>query len=546
MKGAELFVKCLEAEGVKHVFGIPGTHVLAVYDELHKTGIKSIQVTHEQGAGFAADVYARTTKKPSVVLVTSGPGALNTVNSVAQAFVESAPLIIFATNVNKHLWGKGCYHELEHPDSQLKIFKEITKYTVRVNSANEIPKIVSDAFKKAVEGRPRPVFVEIPENVFEEETTEKAIVQVSISTPTIENEKIENFFNILEKSKNPLIIAGGGIIISSAEEELKEFSEALNIPVSTTIMGRSAIPTNHKLCVGYCGPAVALMSTIKLVMEADTIIAIGTRFDELATGFFSLKLNGKLIHIDIDETEFGKNYPCEMKIKGDAKDFLKKAIAQIKAGKFQKKFSYTPTPIQPQKSTIDEIGLVNPENLIEEIINQLADKKTILVGDAGNSSPWLLGCKSLENHRIITPSGYNSMGFSTPGALGAKLASPESEVIAISGDGSFLMTGMELLTAIKNKIDLTCVILHDGRYNILTLFQDIRFEGRYHDTLIKTFDFSEFGKIIGAETIKISSNSEIKKSVTKALSLKGVKIIEALVNPTIVPPLLSRLKQKKA
>src|SRR3989344_5001063 len=330
MKGSEIIAKELIRNGVSHIFGIPGTHNLSFYDALTKTEIKSIKTTQEQSAVFMADVYGRVSHNPGLVVVTSGPGALNTVNGVAQAYVESSPVVVLSSQINKKLWGKGCYHELKNPNVQLNIFREITKWSTRILNSNEIVGEIRKAFYKSYEGRPRPIFIEIPEDVFEEECD---YIEIDIARPKklkAKQNESDKVIELVKKSNKPLIFAGGGILISGAKGELKEFSTISKIPIVTTVMGKSAIEGSFHLNLGLGSGIIGSNRAKEYLKDADLIIAIGTRFDEIATGFFSLKLNGKLVHIDIDPTEFNKNYMEEISVVADAKMFLTQMINEIK------------------------------------------------------------------------------------------------------------------------------------------------------------------------------------------------------------------------
>jgi len=544
MKVSEAVIKMLEHKNVKYVFGIPGAHILSLYDELSRSNIKSIQVTQEQSAGFMADGYARIAHEPGIILTTAGPGVLNVINSIAQAYVESSGVFLIGANCKQNLWGRGCYHELKTPDVQINILKEITKYSGRVIEGVEVWSTMSRAFDLCYSGRPRPVYVEFPEDVFEADAGELLLFESNKGLPEISPIEVESVLELLSKSKKPLIIAGGGVVIAQAQEELINFAQKLSIPVTTTIMGKSSCPSSFSYNFGFCGPFFSNSATISKVLDADLIIALGTRFDELATGFFSLKLNGKLIHIDIDSSELNKNYKCDLSVVSDVKIFLSKINQEIdKRGVFNYKKECSPNEGNLNyKSPLTNTRFVSPEVFLDKVQKRLLGKKSIFVGDAGNSSSWLVGMEVDKDQIIVTPSGYNSMGFSVPAAIGAKLASPESKVLCICGDGSFLMTGLEVLTAIANNISIICVVLHDKRYNMLTLFQDKKYSGRYSGTLINTFNFSDFINANGGLGILINDNSEIDAALDRALSYKGVTLIEVMVDSGLVPPVLSKLK----
>ncbi len=547
LSGAKVLVKSLESQKVEYIFGLPGTHILAVYDELLNSNIKTILVAHEQGAGFMADAYGRVTRKPAVAMVTSGPWLLNIINSIAQAFVESSPVVLIGSHINQKLWGKGCYHELKHPNAQLNIFQEVTKMTRRISSANEIPSAVSDAFFQAQSDRQRPVFLEIPENVFEEHSTDEQMVYGPLmpSKKLAAEADIELALRKLKAAKTPLIIAGGGVVSARAQCELMAISEFLSIPVLTTLVGKSSCPTDFKNNLGLCSGILASDTAKEKLHNADLVLALGTRFDEVATGFFTLKLPKELIHVDIDANEFNRVYPASMSIVADTRNFLSQLLNMAGADFESLTISQT-----YQRKKIENVSLkllhsnvVNPKLLFKRLFDILADKKAIFIGDAGNGSMWLMDCTANLNHLVITPSDYNSMGFSLPGAIGAKLAAPDEVVVAICGDGSFLMTGMEFLTAVRYNIRIVCIVLHDRLYNILTFFQDLKYSARHTNTDITTFDFAKFANDVGGLGLSLESDSEIDVVLGKALSHDGPVLIDTKIDPRVLPPLLDILKK---
>jgi len=547
LNGAAILVESLKSQGVKHIFGIPGNHILGLYDALGSSSITHILATHEPSVGFMADTYGRVTREPGVAIVTAGPGALNLVNPTAQAYAESSPMVIIAAQCDMRKWGKGCYHELEHPEVQYNIFREITKWQTRITKADDICDKISEAFYQAKIGRHRPVYVEIPENIFSEEGTFTKYEKKSINTyMEVEDSTIKEIVNALLTADLPTIYAGGGVIASGASKELTELSEILDIPVATTMMGKGSIPEDHPSSLGYGTGKIGTLTASEIMDNADVMLAIGCRFDEVGTGFFTLTLPETLIHIDIDKEEIGKNHKATLAVVGDAKTILKQIISEVLQRGIRKdrgiKEKIMELRRQEQMKYKKEINLslgIHPLKIIYEIDNITDD--SIIIADAGNSALWAWEYP-VSSQLLITPAGYNSMGFAVPSAISAKLADSSKTVIGICGDGSFLMTGMELITAVRYNIDINIIVLHDKRYNILNFFQDLNYGGRYVDTTLHTFDFAKFANDVGGFGIRISDAGKIRNNLEEGFSYKGPTLFDVYINTDEQPPVLKRLK----
>ena len=550
MKGSEILVKILEEENVKHLFGIPGDHNLAVYDALKNSPIKVIVPTHEPAVGFMADVYGRITGNPGVALLIAGPGVLNTVNAVAQAYVESSPMIVIATQCDSTQWGKGLYHELKHPDAQMNIFKDITKWQTRVKKADEIPEKISKAINIAMSDRKGPTYVEIPKDIFLQESAYKRPHKTEPQLKRAEQSKVRNAVDILLKAKSPLIYAGGGAKASNASKEILKLAEWLDIPVTTTLMGKGVIPEDHPLFLGCGAGMIGNKPAVNMFLNSDAMLAIGTRFDEVGTGFFTIKVPKNLIHLDIDKGEINRNYPAKVELVGDAKTVLKQILDELSRRHINKRKGLIEKDIKKireeelaeLKEEIKEGGkLVDPLSLVSAVGNLLSKKGAVVIADAGNSLLWALEYPVSKSHSIFMPAGYNSMGFAVPGAISAKLASPSKTVLGICGDGSFLMTGMEFATAIKYNLDINVIVLHDNKYNILELFQDLHYNGRHTGTSLQTFNFADFANMLGGLGIEIKNQDEIEKKLKKGLAYKGPTLFDVYIDPKKLPPISKRL-----
>lgn len=551
MDGAKILVKSLEDQGVKHIFGIPGNHILPVYEQLEKSKIQHILGSHEPGVGFMADGYGRINRKPGVLLLTAGPGVLNAINAIAQAYVESSPVVVIGATCDTRKWGKGCYHELEHPEVQTEILKEITKWHSRIMSPDEIPEKVQIAFHEAVSDRPRPVYLEIPENIFLMEGKYKLLDKLPLKRKKAPTYKIEQIVKDLLGAENPIIYIGGGIRSSDADKEVIELSELMGIPVVTTMMAKGVISEKFKYSLGCGAGYLGTKSALKILGESDLMLAIGTRFDEVGTGFFTLPMPPKLIHIDIDSNELSRNYQPTISVCGDAKVVLGQIIQEIKRRDYKKNTEIESKIRKLKEEEIDELkkelsGInwddkVSPLLLIHELEKHLRSD-SMLFADAGNSSMWVLGYPQTSVETIITPAGYNSMGFALPSAIAAKIAFPKRESIAILGDGSFLMTGMEFVTAVRYNIAVKVIVLHDNYYNILRFFQDILFSGKYFETQLTTFDFKSFAINCGGKGFKITKNNEIRESLNKLLKTNEPTLLDVYVDEKALPSVSQRIK----
>jgi acetolactate synthase I/II/III large subunit len=555
MNGAEILVKCLEDQGVKHVFGIPGNHILGIYSALQNSKIQHILGTHEPGIGFMADGYGRITRKPGVLLLTAGPGALNAVNPIAQAYVESSPVVVIAATCDSTKWGKGLYHELEHPEVQTEIFKEITKWNARVNHPDDIPSIIQKAFEEALNGRTRPVYIEIPENIFRMPGKYKRVNHKNFKPKKAPENQIKKAVDMLLQSYNPLIYIGGGTRSSDAGKEIMRLCNLLKISVVTSYMAKGVVPETFKYSVGCGAGLLGTEAAQQEIKNMDCLIAIGTRFNEIGTGFFSLKVPENLIHIDIDPKEIGRNYKPKVGIVGDAKTVVKQLNEAISKRKKETRGKEGEAVIpalnhivkeEEYKKILKEVNettsKINPLTVIHAL-EEHANKDTMIFADAGNSSVWVLGHPQLSSETIITPAGYNSMGFALPAAIAAKLAHPKKESVAVIGDGCFLMTGMELLTAVRYKIPVKVIVLHDDSYNTLKFFQDLVYQGNHFETNLTTFNFSRFANEVGAKGFEVKEGKRLKGTMVSFLKHKGPALLDVHVDSEILP-LISRRIQK--
>ena len=539
MTGAEIFVECLKKEGVKHIFGYPGGVVLNIFDQLYDDkDIKLILTRHEQGAVHAADGYSRSTGKPGVVLVTSGPGATNTITGMATASMDSIPLVVFSGQVPTMLIGNDAFQEADI----VGISRPCTKYNFLAKDVRDLSKIIREAFYIATSGRPGPVLIDLPKDVTTN-STEFVWPKVDIRSyhPTYEGNKwmITKAAGMIAKSKKPVIIAGGGAVLSGASKELKELAEYTNVPVTMTLMGLGSFPGSHKLSLGMPGMHGTYYAN-KAIQDSDLLIAIGMRFDDRVTGKLdAFAPHAKIIHIDIDPTSIRKNVPVDSPIVGDVKHVLtslnqalkeevqeqwdqvrKSWLKQIAAWKKERPMSYTYS---------DDI--IKPQFVVEKIY-ELTKGNAIISTEVGQNQMWAAQFFKYDQPRTwLTSGGLGTMGYGFPAAIGAQIAHPNKLVIDIAGDGSIQMNIQELATAVINKLPVKVAILNNHYLGMVRQWQELFFKERYsYSNLEVTPDFVKVAEAYGAVGFRATKPSEVEPVLKEAFKIKKTVFMDFLVH----------------
>ncbi|MCF3653534.1 MAG: biosynthetic-type acetolactate synthase large subunit [Aigarchaeota archaeon] len=538
LSGAKALVKSLEDEGVEVIFGIPGGAILPVYDALHDSSIRHILVRHEQCAAHAADGYARASGRVGVCMATSGPGATNLVTGIATAYMDSSPIVAITGQVARHMIGRDAFQEADI----IGITTPITKYSFQIQSAEEVPRVVKEAFYLATEGRPAPVLIDFPVDVQREEAEMDFDAKISPHLNKVVKEphplQVKRAAEILLNAERPVILAGGGVILSNASEELRALAELLMIPVTVTLMGKGAFPENHPLYIGRIGMHGSAAAN-KLIMEADVILAVGTRFSDRSTGRFdAFARDATLIHVDIDAAEIGKNIKPEIPIVADAKHALKAIYEAAKELARKRDSSTWLQKVKEVKESLEKTGQnsadeLSPKNLIREIRRLLPTDGIVTTG-VGRNQMWAsLYLEVYHPRTFITSGGLGTMGFGLPAALGAKVAKPNSIVVDIDGDGSFLMTERELATSIAENIPIIAVILNDGWLGMVKYWQDLFYGRRYCATCLKRGipDFVKLAEAYGANAARPQSLEEFSKAFKEAMSSDRTTVIDVWINP---------------
>lgn len=540
ISGSEILIECLKKEGVKYIFGYPGGVVLNIFDFLYDNkDLRLILTRHEQGAVHAADGYARSSGKVGVALVTSGPGATNTVTGIATASMDSIPLVVFSGQVPTMLIGNDAFQEADI----VGITRPCTKYNYLVKDVNDLARIVKEAFYIASSGRPGPVLIDLPKDV----TVGKADfvwpeLDIRSYKPTYEGNKwmITQGAHLIAKSKKPVIIAGGGVILSGAAKELKEFAEHADIPVTMTLMGLGGFPGSHKLSLGMLGMHGTYYAN-KAVQDADLIIAVGMRFDDRVTGKVdAFAPNAKIIHIDIDPTSIKKNVRVDVPVVGDVKRVLavmnkvlkeeikeqwgevrKAWLKQIDAWRVERPQTYTHS---------DEI--IKPQFVVEKIY-ELTKGDAIITTEVGQNQMWTAQFYKFDKPRtLLTSGGLGTMGYGFPAAIGAQFAHPEKLVIDIAGDGSIQMNIQELATAVINKLPVKVAILNNRYLGMVRQWQELFFDERYSHTKLDESvpDFVKIAEAYGAVGLRATKPSEVEPVLKEAFRIKKTVFMDFVVD----------------
>ena len=542
--GRKLFVKALEEEGVDTLFGYPGGTVTDLFDELYKTqSVNLVLPRHEQGLIHEAEGYAKSTGKVGVCLVTSGPGATNIVTGLADAHYDNVPLVCFTGQVPLNLIGNDAFQEVDI----VGITRSITKYSVTVRDRKDLGKIIKMAFHIARTGKPGPVLIDIPKDIQTASGPAEYPEHVDIRGYKINNSvhigQLKRAYKLLRNAKKPLILAGGGVNISRANENLKKFAEKEDIPVVTTIMGKGAIPTKHALYIGNCGMH-GKYSANKAVSECDVLFSIGTRFNDRITGDLNeFAPKAKIIHIDIDTASISRNVVVDVPIVADANMALEKLLEwaepkKTSAWKNQIEIWENENPLEMRRDK----GMT-PQMIMEHINSNFP--KAIYVTDVGQHQMWATQYLELdEDSRLLTSGGLGTMGFGLPAAIGAKIANPDKDVVCISGDGGLQMNIQELATAVVQGAGVTICVLNNYYLGMVRQMQQLFYGKRYSATCLRrrkscpveckgpnsscppyTPDFVKLVESYGGYGIRVEKEEDIDAAFAKAKEHRDVPVI---------------------
>lgn len=540
MSGAEILIECLKREGVKHIFGYPGGVVLGIFDLLHEDkDLKLILTRHEQGAVHAADGYARSTGKTGVALVTSGPGATNTVTGLATAYMDSIPLVVITGQVPTMLIGNDAFQEADI----VGITRPCTKYNILVKETKDLAKLIREAFFIANAGRPGPVLIDLPRDVSAGKADfiypEKVFIRSY--NPRYEGNKwmIEKAANEIAKAKRPVIIAGGGCILSNASEELTELAEITKIPVTMTLMGLGGISGEHPLSLGMLGMHGTYYAN-KCVQNSDLLIAIGMRFDDRVTGKIEgFAPNARIIHIDIDPTSIRKNVRVDIPIVGDVKKVLKSLNEVIKEQSQQQWIEVRNAWLKQVEEWKQERPMfyfesqdvIKPQFVIEKIC-ELTKGEAIITTEVGQNQMWTAQFYKFTKPRtLLSSGGLGTMGYGFPAAIGAQIGNPDKLVIDIAGDGSIQMNIQELATAVIHNLPVKVAILNNQYLGMVRQWQELFFNERYSHTYLNVVpDFVKVAEAYGAVGLRATKPSEVEPLLIEAFKVKKTVFMDFVVD----------------
>jgi len=526
LSGAQIFVDCLQQEGVKTIFGFPGGAVLNLYDALYDSNTQHILVRHEQGAVHAADGYARASGNVGVCLVTSGPGATNTVTGLATAYMDSVPVIVFSGQVPTMLIGNDAFQEAD----MLGITRSCTKHNYLVKDVKDLARIIREAFHIARTGRPGPVLVDIPKDVTSAVIpyTPCRTIELAGYRPNLEGHpgQIERALDLIVKARRPVLFAGGGVILSEASPELKRLAERFQLPVTMTLMGLGAFPGDHPLSLGMLGMHGTCAANLA-ISSADLVIAMGARFDDRVTGRIdAFAKEAKIIHVDIDPTSISKNVVVDIPIVGDAKRVLQQIFQALRKPKYR-------TAKNPQRTdwlgqiekwkqerpmVYNMSGSLKPQYVVEKIY-ELTRGEALITTEVGQNQMWAVQFYRFNRPRtLFTSGGLGTMGYGLPAAIGVQIARPESLVFDIAGDGSIQMNIQELATAVQYRLPVKVAILNNGYLGMVRQWQELFYGKRYScSDMSAQPDFVKLAEAYGAVGLRATRTEEVVPVLKEAI-----------------------------
>ncbi len=530
--GAQILIEGLKEQGVEVIFGYPGGVVLPIYDELYDSDIRHILVRHEQAAIHAADGYARACGRVGVCLATSGPGACNLVTGLATAYMDSIPVVALTGQVPTGLLGNDAFQESDITG----ITMPVTKHNFLVQNVKDLKRIIREAFYIANTGRKGPVLIDIPKDVstsmIQDVDGPDQQIRLRGYKPTYQghSKQIQKAVELLSEAKRPIIYAGGGVILSDASEELVAFAEKLSIPVTTTLMGLGAIPAGHELNLGMLGMHGTEYANYAIT-ESDLLFSIGVRFDDRVTGnLATFAPNAKIIHIDIDPAEIGKNKPVDVPIVGDAKNILTELIKKVPQGCKHPEWA---DKVQKWKANhplrFKEDGKLRPQYVIRTLADILGPRG-VIASEVGQNQMWTAQYFRFTRPRQwVSSGGLGTMGYGFPAAMGAQVAMPEEPVFVIAGDGSFQMNIQELGTIAQYQIPVKIVILNNQFLGMVRQWQELFYERRYSYTELPEVKFAQIAQAYGIEAETIRETGEVKAALIRALEHKGPYLLDIRV-----------------
>lgn len=540
LTGAQILMKTLQEEGVDTIFGYPGAATIDIYEELSKTRIRHILVRHEQGAVHAADGYARVSDRVGVCLVTSGPGATNTVTGIASAYMDSIPLVVLCGQVPTHLIGNDAFQEVDI----VGITRPCTKHNYLVNQTEDIARIIKEAFHIARSGRPGPVLVDLPKDVIKRSISYAPPQSLRLRSynPTYRPSKkqLQKVVELIKQAQRPVIFAGGGVILSKSADRLTEFARKTRIPVTASLMGLGAFPGSDPLWLGMLGMHGTYRANMSIA-GCDLLIAVGARFDDRVTGKTdAFAAQAQIVHIDIDPTSIRKNVPVSIPVVGDcglALDILNHLIDELKLEDLSQKRQPWFDQIENWKRTTPlayntQCAMIKPQFVVEKLY-ELTRGNAIIATEVGQNQMWTAQYYHFDRpHRFLTSGGLGCMGYGLPAAIGAQIACPDQLVVDVAGDGSIQMNIQELATAVQYQLPVKVVILNNRCLGMVRQWQELFHDKNYVSTQMEHApDFVKLAEAYGAMGLRAVKPAEVEPVLSKGLAAPRTVIMEFLVDP---------------
>lgn len=529
LTGSQIVIECLKEQGVDTIFGYPGGAILNIYDELYKHSdeITHILTSHEQGASHAADGYARATGKVGVCMATSGPGATNLVTGIATAYMDSIPIVAITANVGVALLGKDSFQEIDIAG----VVMPITKYSFIVKNVHELAGTIRRAFKIATTGRPGPVLIDITKDVTASKAdyTYKKPEPVTRKVDTIKDSHIEKALEMIQNSRRPYVLVGGGVTLSGASKELEKFVKKIDAPVCDTLMGKGAYDGTKPNYTGMIGMHGTKVSNLG-VNKADLVIVVGARFSDRVIGDAStFARNAKILHIDIDAAEINKNIEADAKIIGDANEILKRLNARLKASKKPEWMAEIKELIKENPMEYDMKHLTGPAVINK--IYEITGGDAIITTDVGQHQMWAAQYyKYKEPRRLLTSGGLGTMGYGLGAAIGAKVGCPDKIVVNVAGDGCFRMNMNEMATAAREDIHVIEVVINNHVLGMVRQWQTLFYGKRYSNTVLEDkTDFAKLADAMGAKGYTVRTVAEFEKAFKEAVAGEGAYLIDCQI-----------------
>ncbi len=554
MIGSECIVDCLVQENVDMIFTVAAENIYPLLQSCLKNGLKVINSKLELSAAFMALTYSRLKRKPSVLIVTGGPGIIGSLSPIAEARLEGDPMIIFSTlppNDGK----KTHMHQLVNEEDQMRILVPITKGQFKIKKFDDIPKVLSKAFEKCREKKPGPVYIElIPEILFEEGILLK-YESIKANVPKPSSDEVRKVYELILNSKFPVIIAGRGVHLSGAEEELLKLSQMLDAPLTTTIMAKGLIPKNFKLYAGVSAGRSGNITAERVLEKSDLVLAIGNRFSEMGTGRYSLKLSGKLVHVNISEEDIGRVFKPDVAIVSDSKEFLIMLLKELEERGIKNEgnnvrlveefWREEESELKKLYGSLKEGAIKSWE--VVETLSEFIGEDAIVVGDVGAHRIETFIMPLYAPQTYIATTSYVSMGLAVPGAVAASILYPEKQVFGIVGDGGFLMTGFEISTAVQYNAKPIIIVFNDSCYKVLRIYEHVKYHSDTKELYkLPETDFAKIAEGLGAKGIRVFERSQLYQSFKEAVEWqKGPVVIDVKIDPETVPVPFQRLYLSK-